>query len=248
MSIFCSELPWLKEGVTPFVTFIGSGGKTTLLAEMASSLAMHCSVVVTTTTKIFLPSILGHSSERTGPVVERICLLRDVKRIGNCVAKQLNKCRTIALGSGVAKGKVLGLPPETIEQLPMPSRAVLVEADGARGRDLKLWRAGEPVIPVGSTVVLVLGCSTWETPISQGSLFGFYDDEKHWLGRRLNTSALIEMICHPRGAKSILPSGAWVVLNRFPERYSAKFQDLCKKLCKVLPALAGVIAVKDKSE
>ena len=110
------------------IAFIGSGGKTTAIEQLAKKLLAHGKTVkITTTTKMYWP---------TDPD------LRDIY---------------VGAPSGEA-GKMRGLPEDARRDLLDTCDCLLVEADGAKGRPLKFPREFEPVIPLeADLVVLVAG-------------------------------------------------------------------------------------------
>ena len=55
--------------------------------------------------------------------------------------------RATLLGRRVREDKLEGVPPERVDELSGEADLVLVEADGARGRSLKVPAAHEPVLP-----------------------------------------------------------------------------------------------------
>jgi probable selenium-dependent hydroxylase accessory protein YqeC len=64
--------------------------------------------------------------------------------------------RAVLLGHRVRPDKLDGLDPARVAGLRAHADLVLVEADGARGRSLKVPAEHEPVIPPAATVVIVV--------------------------------------------------------------------------------------------
>ena len=126
------------------VSVIGAGGKTTLMFKMATELASQGkSVLVSTTTKIFVPR-----ANQYGTLCIGAGMLDAVTRpsAGVCVA-----------GGGVNhRGKLT--PPNAGELQRAAARfdVTLLEADGARERRLKAWADHEPSIPPYTTVTVVV--------------------------------------------------------------------------------------------
>ena len=138
-----SELLGIRGGVT---AVIGSGGKTSLIEQLAGELRRHGTVLILTTTKMWLPV--------SKPVC---CTLQE--------AKSALRNRGLAyLGKKDTRlGKLL--PPEADgwEDL---AEYVLAESDGAAGLPLKAHAPWEPVLPNKRTqVVSVVGASGIGKPI-----------------------------------------------------------------------------------
>jgi probable selenium-dependent hydroxylase accessory protein YqeC len=127
---------------------VGAGGKTTLVYRLAGEArAAGWRVLVTTTTH------MGTMDEATtGPV-----LVESESALEADLARALaTEGRATVLGRRVRADKIEGLAPERVDALAATADLVLVEADGARGRSLKVPAAHEPVIPGSATVVIVV--------------------------------------------------------------------------------------------
>lgn len=139
----------LKLGLREVISLVGGGGKTTLMFALANELAREGrKVLVTTTTKIYEPSsyevpkvLLGEDSER---------LLMEVK-------KELGKHRWLVLAKKrTEEGKLLGVEPDFVQKLSMIADYVIVEADGSKGRPIKVHGETEPVVPDCTTLFVIL--------------------------------------------------------------------------------------------
>ena len=130
------------------VSVVGAGGKTTLVYRLARE-ARSCglTVLVTTTTHM---GVLDDSV--TGPVF--------VESDGDPSAALVDAlaregCATL-LGRRVRADKLEGITAARVDALAALADLVLVEADGARGRSLKVPASHEPVIPHSTTVVVIV--------------------------------------------------------------------------------------------
>lgn len=124
-----------------FVSFVGAGGKTTLIEYLAAEeLKRGKRVAVTTTTKIWArePYILFDD------LVEGVRPRED------------DYPEFLRVGKSVEEGKLTALEAKEIWQLSQQYNLVLIEADGAKGRPLKYPAEYEPVIPPFSDTVIVV--------------------------------------------------------------------------------------------
>jgi len=130
------------------VSLVGAGGKTTAMFRLAEELTSEgWRVVTTTTTMMRREGRCGHTileAERHVLLEKARRALADFGRI------------TVASGFSQADGKLIGIDPSLVDALVTLAEvdAVIVEADGAKGRSLKAPAPYEPVIP-GSTSVLL---------------------------------------------------------------------------------------------
>ncbi len=127
----------LIDGIT-FVTFVGGGGKSTLIEHLARScLARQKTTAITTTTKIFA---------------------HEPYRLFDDYLSGVRGAPFIRIGKTVEGGKLTALAFEEIEALGSDFDTVLIEADGAKGRPLKYPARHEPVIaPFSQRVFIVAG-------------------------------------------------------------------------------------------
>jgi len=130
------------------VSLVGAGGKSTAMFRLAEELASDgWRVVTTTTTMIRREGRCGHTilEPEGDPLLEKAQrALADFSRV------------TIASGFCEEEGKLIGVDPSLIDALvALPEvDAVIVEADGAKGRSLKGPAPHEPVIPASTSVLL----------------------------------------------------------------------------------------------
>ncbi len=128
----------------PVVSFVGAGGKTSCILELADDWAARGkSVLVTTTVHMEEPKILG----RTGWIDQPAENIR----------KALETPGVVIAGSGSeTPQKIRGLSEEVYIQAASKAQAVLVEADGSRKFPVKVPGKNEPVIREDTTHILIL--------------------------------------------------------------------------------------------
>ena len=192
------------------ISLCGAGGKTSLMAALTrefSSMPRE-RVLATTSTKMAI-------SEGVGPW--RPCETRNAADI---LAAASGDTRPIlayrALDYG--RGRLLGVSPETIDQLAESGRftRILVEADGSRCRPLKAPNAREPVFPSSTdTVVIVASLSGLGRPLEENTIFR----AEHWsaltgvpISATVTADALARVIEHPSGLARGAPRRARRVL------------------------------------
>ncbi len=169
------------------VCFVGAGGKTGLMLQLAAECASRNQrVLVTTSTRM-----LARELQTCGQVVME-------REEGKLLGKLDDACpdwvrgartgrvpgmggqstvpgsaggRMLAAGAGLTDdGKVVGLSGETLNVVYRSGLfdSILVEADGARGKPLKAPAPHEPVLPSGTTcVVAVVGADALGSPLTE---------------------------------------------------------------------------------
>ncbi|NMM63789.1 putative selenium-dependent hydroxylase accessory protein YqeC [Clostridium sp. P21] len=116
------------------ISIVGAGGKTTFMYSLAEELRYENKVLVTTTTKIYMP----HKKYYDFAIIDK----------NNLNKYNYKKDNGIYLyGSSLnEEQKIVGLSTELIEtQLPY-FNYVLIEADGSKRKPIKGWKDNEPVI------------------------------------------------------------------------------------------------------
>ena len=138
------DLLAVRPGVT---AVIGSGGKTSLITQLAAELRERGTVLLCTSTKMWLPTEtpVCHSAEE--------------------VWRCLQETAVVYLGEeDPQQGKLL---PPRMDGWAELADYVLVEADGAAGKPLKAHAPWEPVLPPERTqTICVVGSSGLGQPIA----------------------------------------------------------------------------------
>jgi probable selenium-dependent hydroxylase accessory protein YqeC len=143
------------------VSLTGAGGKTSAARLLADELAVAGGrVVVTTTTAMMLAEL-----EAVGTLV----IDADDALLSAGLSKALQEGRVAGAARALgADGKVVGLPPDTVDRLWRDGLTdyVIVEADGSRGLPLKAFGPHEPQVPgATTTTVVVAGLDAMGAPL-----------------------------------------------------------------------------------
>ena len=116
------------------ISFVGAGGKTTMMFKLAEELRRNNKVLVTTTTKIYRPL-----EDR----YDFICTNK--KKLSKYVGMKENGIYVLGLGVN-KENKILGLSDKQLDELAAHFDYILIEADGAKEKQLKGSNEFEPVI------------------------------------------------------------------------------------------------------
>ena len=142
--------------------------------------------------------------------------------------KNLKKCietpAVWTVGRKAEDGKIKSLPEEVLEELRKWEMLLLLEADGAKERFVKMPAEHEPVIPKGTD--LVIGLTSWMAIGQKVGMAHRSELVKEFLGKTeeelLTEDDLFLIMTSSRGLKKNV-SGAFVsVLNRCPKDWWPK--------------------------
>ncbi|MFD3158333.1 selenium cofactor biosynthesis protein YqeC [Haloimpatiens sp. FM7330] len=122
----------LKEG--EIVSIVGAGGKTSFMFSLAKELREQGKVLVTTTTKIFVPQKEQYDFLAIGE--------------SNFNKVKLQKYKGIyVFGAHInLENKIIGLRYEMLQRQLTHFKYILIEADGSKGKPIKGWNEKEPVV------------------------------------------------------------------------------------------------------
>lgn len=225
----------------PLVSIVGAGGKTTTMYTLAREMAERGQrVITTTTTNIYFPE--KGQTDAFVVAEQPSTLLHTVQSISA-------RYRRVTAVSRVAEaGKLAGLQPDQPYDLltKTDAAAVIVEADGARGRLIKAPADHEPVIPSQSNIVLIMmSAAAINSPLSEtiahrleriAALLGIAQ------GDILTPERITQLVASEQGGMKGIPDQARVYLlitGATDDRMEAVQQ--LPTLLRAAPRLTGVL-------
>ncbi len=215
------------------VSLVGAGGKTTAMFRLAHELVSLGWRVVTTTTTMIRPPT-PDQSEETILEADPTLLLQKVER-----ALESHHHLTVATRQKQdEKGKLVGLQPELVSKLAtLPSiEALIVEADGARGRSLKAPAPHEPpVSPATSILVPMMAIDALSQPLDEKiahrpELIARLTGAS--LGDLITPEVAAQVIAHPEGGLKNAPPSARLtpLINKVDSSTLASAQEVAQHL------------------
>ncbi len=204
-----------------YVSFIGAGGKTSLIEYLGSEASKKGKrVAMTTTTKIWAkePYTLVHDTLLHGAVAPG-----EIRRIGK----------------GVEKGKLTGLDFDEVEALGNDYDIVLVEADGSKRCPLKYPADYEPVIPPFSgRVVVVAGLDSLSGRVADTVFrWELAAARTRWTADTpVSTELFVSLFRKDALLKDVEPDRCTVVLNKYD---ACSMRDKVPTLAKRVSAQTG---------
>lgn len=233
------------------ISLVGAGGKTTAMYRLAHELVSLGWRVVTTTTTMIRPPT-PQQSEETILEANSNLLLQKVER-----ALESHHHITVATRAKQdEKGKLVGLQPELVGKLAtVPSvDALIVEADGARGRSLKAPAPHEPPVPLATSILVpmmavdALGQPLDERTAHRPELIARLTGAS--LGDLITPEVAAQLIAHPEGGLKNAPPAARVIplINKVDSSTLASAQEVAHYLISahsIDRVLLGAVAEPD---
>ncbi len=240
-------------GIKPreVISLVGAGGKTTLMFRLAEEFLLRGKRVVTTTTTKILEPVRGETKS--------LFIDPDEEKIKDFVLRHLDQYRHITIArERLGSGKLKGVSPELVNEVRglHGIDAIIIEADGAAGRPVKVPRENEPVIPAStSLVVAILGIDGLERELNEENVFQPERVSKMTgisIGEKLTDEAMAILMVHPEGIFKGTPASSRVVafLNKvdIPDGV-AKAKRIAKKIFdKKNPLIERVVLGQLKNE
>ena len=173
------------------LSIVGAGGKTTMMFKLAEELRLGNKILVTTTTKIYLPSL---------DKCDFICTDKN----NFFKYSSMNENGSYVLGLGInEENKILGLSIKDLDELVPYFDYILIEADGAKEKRLKAWSEFEPIIhwkttkTIGIMDIQSLGMLINEDNIHRSKIFCEITGAHE--GETVTLKHLTELILNPLG-------------------------------------------------
>ncbi len=136
------------------ISFVGAGGKSSLIFAICGELS-DMRIAITTTTKMARAQLDSRFTLITQSDLDK-------RSLENAWAKK----KVPMVYSSFDADKVVGVDESMVGRLSGLADCVLVEADGGRGKSFKLPRAHEPVVPhCSNKVAIVVGFDAFEAKV-----------------------------------------------------------------------------------
>lgn len=240
------------------ISFVGGGGKTSLIYKLGRELKeLGKKVIITTTTRMFMPEsnvvltwkkedIIKMLNDENIITVGILCDKNDTKYRHN----QLNNENKLLKGEENSLKKINGLPKEIAVSLIELADFVIVEADGAKRLPLKVPSEYEPVILEVSNLVVgvcgidAIGKSIKETCHRSNLVSKFLDtDEEHII----NAYDAAKILSSTKGQRKNVKCSYKVIINKADNMAELeKAKDISKELTSFGINETVITTFKDK--
>lgn len=226
-------------GRRQIITVIGSGGKTTLVENMAKELVESGkTVLIATSTKIFF------SGNKNEVIVLNEEILKNIKPM---------KPDILYGGKGISKDdKIIGFDIEMISDIFKNKNIdfILVEGDGSKGMPVKGYSGFEPVVPEETEILIsVLGMNSLHTHVNDENVHrveafkkitGLEDNDK------IGCNNIFDLFKHEDGYFKIKARRNFILLNRVDDKSRVCAEEIRSKVEKELAYVENVIIVEER--
>jgi probable selenium-dependent hydroxylase accessory protein YqeC len=156
------------------VSIVGSGGKTTLMFELAKELRDRYKVLVTTSTKIYKPSYTDCDYLYTS--------MQEYHDSIFCCNEKENNVTVLAKEIDLTKNKLIGINDVELEEVINDFDVTLIESDGSKNLPLKGWKKYEPPILLETNKTIgVIPIDVLNKKVDDNFIYGF-DEFKRIIG------------------------------------------------------------------
>lgn len=184
-----SELLNLHKG--HIVSIVGAGGKTSLMFSLAEELRYNHKVLVTTTTKIYVPNRLQYDfmymwSTNNKNYISNSC--KGIYVYGNYINLE---------------NKIIGVNFSYLKNMYEYFDYILIEADGSKRKPIKGWNDDEPIVynqtdkTIGVLDITIIGKKVTEYNIHR--LDKFIEITNASVGDLITIDHILSLITHPKG-------------------------------------------------
>lgn len=240
------------------VSIAGAGGKTTLMFQLAEELKDKGRVLITTTTKIYMPKedqydylVIGAEQETIisqGKILDEKLRILDEgfgktdkkfsKEQVNEKSSWLSKVKNIKNGIWIygehinEENKLTAVDDDKLGEIIKVFDYILIEGDGSKGKPLKGWRDDEPVISKFTTCTI---------GVLDGQILGMdiNEDNIHraskFLGKSEGTVSeedLIEVIFNPKGLFNNSKGSKAIFVNKSDDEKT--YRRNCSLMSKII--------------
>jgi probable selenium-dependent hydroxylase accessory protein YqeC len=216
------------------ITVTGSGGKTTLIENLAEELVNEGkTVLIATSTKIMLPTKCNEVIVLNDEILRRI---------------KLPSPAVIYGGKAISKDdKIIGFDEETISEISNNENIdfVLVEGDGSKRMPIKGYSSFEPVVPEGTEILIsVLGMNSLFTRVNDANVHrleefkkitGLKDEEE------IKCEHIYNLFQNDNGYFKVKAKRNIIFLNRINDRNSNCAEEIRYKIEKKLDFIEKVV-------
>lgn len=210
------------------ISFVGGGGKTSLIYQLGNELSnLGKKVIITTTTHMFRPK---SNVVLTGKKEDIIKTLYSENMITVGMLSEKNHDKANLSIEEMNLEKITGLPEKISKELINLADFVLVEADGSKRLPLKMPAVHEPVIFEGSDLVIgvcgidAIGKSIKEVCHRKELVTEFLEaNEEH----KINEEDVAKILCSEKGQRKDVKCDYKIIINKVDDEERL---NMCKKI------------------
>ncbi|MGL6106641.1 selenium cofactor biosynthesis protein YqeC [Romboutsia sp.] len=209
----------VEKNKNEIITVVGAGGKTSIINYLADYYRNELRVLLTTTTKIYVPQKESYDC---------MFMVKDNKNI------ELNKESSVVVcGKHINyENKIIGLDFNDLISLTPQFDLVLIEGDGSKRKKLKGWRENEPLVyPKSTKTIAILDITSYSLDIRDENIHRLEEFKKltQINSTKVTITNLKDIVLNEQGLFKKAKGKKILFINKVEGTY---YEDLAEKLIK----------------
>ena len=204
----------IKLDKTEIITVVGAGGKTSLINYIANKYKDRVKILLTTTTKIYVPSKDLYKYIYMLDENEKIDIHADLGII--VIGKFINK-----------EKKIVGLDFDNLKHLTPKFDLILIEGDGSKKKKLKGWNDKEPVVyPKSTKTIGILDITSYNMEISDENIHRLEELRKITnINNKVEINNLVDIVLNKNGLFKNACGQKVLLINKIKNSYDKNIAE-----------------------
>lgn len=204
----------IKLDKTEIITVVGAGGKTSLINYIANKYKDRVKILLTTTTKIYVPS---------KDLYKYIYMLDENKKID--IHTDLG---IIVIGKSInEEKKIIGLDFKDLKYFTPKFDLTLIEGDGSKRKKLKGWNDKEPVVyPKSTKTIGILDITSYNMEISDENIHRLEELRKITnINNKVEINNLVDIVLNKNGLFKNACGQKVLLINKIKSSYDKNIAE-----------------------
>lgn len=213
---FIKLVDMIKLDKKEIITVVGAGGKTSFINYIANKYKDKSRVLITTTTKIYVPSKNSYNNIHMLDKDKNTIILKDLGI--TVIGKYINKDK-----------KIVGLDFKELENLIPKFDLILIEGDGSKRKKLKGWNDKEPrVYPNSTKTIGILDITSYNMEINDDNIHRLKEFKRITkINNKVEINNLVDIVLNKDGLFKNACGQEILLINKIKSNYD---KNIAKQL------------------
>ncbi|HSQ90336.1 selenium cofactor biosynthesis protein YqeC [Romboutsia sp.] len=211
----------IKLGPKEIISVVGAGGKTSFINYIANKYKDKMRVLITATTKIYVPSKNIYNNIHMLDEDKKIIISKDLGI--TVIGKYINK-----------EKKIVGLDFKELEHLIPKFDLILIEGDGSKRKKLKGWNNKEPIVyPKSTKTIGILDITSYNMEINDKNIHRLEELRKitNINNTKVDINNLVDIVLNKNGLFKNACGQEILLINRIKSNHD---KNIAKQLiCEI---------------